>query len=63
MTSLAATAATAAADTHESDSSSTSTSSPQALTEYMAKAHEEKIRAMADIEGKYKLRVRDLEEQ
>mmetsp|Transcript_4857 Transcript_4857/g.7175 ORF Transcript_4857/g.7175 Transcript_4857/m.7175 type:complete len:186 (+) Transcript_4857:90-647(+) len=32
-----------------------------ALTEYMAKAHEEKLRAMADVEAKFKDRIVELE--
>lgn len=34
--------------------------SAQALTDYLAKAHEEKIRAMADVEAKYKQEIEDL---
>ena len=32
-----------------------------ALTDYLAKAHEEKIRAMADVEAKYKSKIEELE--
>lgn len=35
----------------------TAEESAQALTDYMAKAHEEKIRAMADVEAKYKIKI------
>mmetsp|Transcript_4223 Transcript_4223/g.5540 ORF Transcript_4223/g.5540 Transcript_4223/m.5540 type:complete len:182 (-) Transcript_4223:179-724(-) len=34
-----------------------------ALTDYMAKAHEEKLRAMADVEAKFKDRIVELEEK
>lgn len=37
--------------------------SAKALTDYMAKAHEEKLKAMTVIEQKYQDRIRELEEQ
>ena len=37
--------------------------SAKALTDYMAKAHEEKIRAMATVEAKYQDRIKELEDQ
>lgn len=39
-------------------SAKTADDSAQALTDYMAKAHEEKIRAMADVEAKYQTKVK-----
>ena len=35
----------------------------KALTEYMARAHEEKVRAVADVELKYKKEIEDLKKQ
>jgi len=37
--------------------------SAKALTDYMAKSHEDKIKAIATIEAKYKDRIKELEDQ
>lgn len=37
--------------------------SAAALTDYMSRAHEEKIRAMASVEAKFKDRIKELEEK
>jgi hypothetical protein len=52
-----------ASPTTESSSSSSPSSEDAAavLTEFMAKAHEEKIRAMGRVEAKYKDRIEELE--
>jgi len=47
---------------HESSSStSTSSDAAAALTDFMAKAHEEKIAAMSRVEGKYRGQIAELE--
>jgi len=46
---------------HESSSTSTASDAAAALTDFMAKAHEEKIAAMSRVEDKYRGQIAELE--
>ena len=46
-----------------SDASPSAADSAAALTEFMAKAHEEKVKAMARVEDKYRGQITELEEK
>mmetsp|Transcript_1768 Transcript_1768/g.1988 ORF Transcript_1768/g.1988 Transcript_1768/m.1988 type:complete len:191 (-) Transcript_1768:78-650(-) len=48
-------------ESSSSTSSSTSSDAAAALTDFMAKAHEEKIAAMSRVEGKYRGQIAELE--